>query len=458
MDRAELATLERLAGVIHTTAPKLHAQSAYYEGTQRLASLGLSLPPEMRKLQTVVNWCATYVNSISRRQKVEGFRLAGSGSADQRFWDWWQANNLDEESDLAHLEALVHGRCYIVVGYDEDEPGTPIITVESPSNTYAEIDPRTRQVTAAVQLYSPDANGRPTEAVLHFPNETIQVARNDRGGWYETERTNHQLGVVPVVPMVNRNRVVDTYGRTEMADVMGLTDAACRTLTNLQGAQELMAVPQRYILGADEEMFQDADGNPVPTWQAYVANILTVPGDGSGDKVSVGQFNAAELRNYTGVIESYAKLVSTVTGLPSHYLGMSTDNPASADAIRSSEARLVKLVERKNSAFEAAWEKAMRIGALLVDGSDNPELRRLETIWRNPATPTLSEKADAIRKLVGSNEPLIDRQTALEMMGMGPEEVRKILDRMGNDPVNQLLAMVSDGPRNVQPQAEDDLP
>lgn len=456
MDRNELDTLSQLLDRLNQAAPTLSRQAAYYEGQQRLETLGLSLPPEMRRLHTVVNWCATYVNAIARRQKVEGFRLASSDGGDARFWDWWQANNLDEESDLAHLEALVQGRCYIVVGYDPDEPGTPTITVESPTNTYAEIDRRTRKVTSAVQAYSPDEGGQPTEAVLHFPNYWVEVARDRRGGWVEVDRVHHQLGVVPVVPMVNRNRITDVYGRTEMADVMGLTDAACRTLTNLQGAQELMAVPQRYILGASEDLFQDANGDPVPAWQAYVANILTVPSDGTGEKIQVGQFSAAELHNYTGVIESYAKLVSTVTGLPSHYLGMSTENPASADAIRSSEARLVKLVERKNASFEAAWEQAMRIGARLVDGAENPQLRRLETVWRDPSTPTLAEKADAIRKLFGSNEPLIDRQTALEMMQYGPEEVRKILDRLSNDPVNQLLAMVSDGPSDVQRPAEVD--
>src|SRR5690606_37209230 len=143
-----------------------------------------------------------------------------------------------EESDLAHLEALVQGRCYIVVGYDPDDPETPTITVESPTNTYAEIDRRTRKVTSAVQAYSPDEGGQPTEAVLHFPNYWVEVARDRRGGWVEVDRVLHQLGVVPVVPMVNRNRITDVYGRTEMAHVMGLTDSACRTLTNLQGAQE----------------------------------------------------------------------------------------------------------------------------------------------------------------------------------------------------------------------------
>ncbi|ASU78495.1 phage portal protein [Actinopolyspora erythraea] len=459
MNREETETVYELKNEIESNKSCFKRNAAYFEGSQRLAAMGLAVPKDLQQLQTVVNWCGTYLGAINGRQKIEDFRLAGEAGAVDRLRDWWQANNLDEESDLAHLEALVQGRCYITVGYDEDDPATPVFTVESPESMYARINPRTRKVESALKIYERNENSEPKSIALYFPNETVYAEYGGSpNGWRETDRVQHNLGVVPVVPMVNRTRINDRDGTTEMRDVMGLTDAACRTLTNLQGAQELMALPQRYVLGATEDILQDANGEAIPSWQAYIANILTIPSDPDSGDVSVGQFSAADLRNFTEVIRTYETLVCSVTGLPTHYLGLSTENPASADAIRSSEGRLVKIVERKNSAFESAWEQAMRIGIMLVDGELDARFRRLETVWRNPATPTMSEKADAVRKLAGTNEPLIDRQSALEMMGMSPEEVQKIMDRMGNDPLNNLLSMVGEnGSGGVQQSSKEDI-
>ncbi|TDC92363.1 phage portal protein [Saccharopolyspora aridisoli] len=436
MEQAELDIIDRLQTELAARELYTRVETAYYEGQQRLTSMGLAIPPEMRNLSVIVNWPGMYVDSLEHRQDVEGFRLAGGWRGDEQLWDWWQYNDLDEESSLAHLEALIHGRAYVCVGYNEEDPEVPLITVESPQSMIVMTDSRTRRVTAALRLYEPDPTRDVQGCVLYLPDVTIYAEQVD-GRWVETDRHDHRLGIVPVVALINRARVSDRQGRTEMRRIMGLTDAACRSLMNLQGAQELMATPQRYILGADEGLFQDELGNPMPTWQAYLAHILAIPE--SGTEVKVGQFTAADLRNFTDTLNAYAHHVSALTGLPSHYLGLATDNPASADAIRSSEARLVKSVERKNRAAGGGWEQAMRIG-LRITGGDPDAYRRLETIWRDPATPTVAEKADAVQKLSGG-QPLYDRETALEELGFSPERIRVVMQRVNDDPMLKLMAM-----------------
>lgn len=438
MNQAELDIINRLSSELAMREAWTRVETAYYEGQQRLASMGLSIPPEMRQLQVVVNWPGVFVDSIEHRMDIEGFRLAGQWRGDERLWDWWQYNDLDEESSLAHLEALIHGRAYVCVGHNEEQPDIPLVTVESARSVITETDPRTRRVTAALRLYEVGETDTVQGCVLYLPDVTI-YAEHSHGQWQETDRYRHQLGLVPVVPLINRARIADRQGRSEMRDVMALTDAACRTLMNLQGAQELMAVPQRYILGADRSLFEDEHGNPVPTWQAYLAHILAVP-ETNGGEVRVGQFSAAELRNFTETLNSYAQNIGAITGLPPHYLGLTTANPASAEAIRSSEARLVKHVERKNRSAGGAWEKAMRLGVLVTGQGDPDTYRRLETIWRDPATPTIAERADAVQKLSGG-QPLYDRETALEELGFSPERIRVVMQRANDDPMVQLMAM-----------------
>jgi hypothetical protein len=433
---ADLDILRELEEDSTRLSPDLSLHNAYYEGEVRLAAVGLSLPPEMRQLTTVVNWCRMYVDSLEERLDVEGFRIAGNPGLDDRLWGWWQANNLDDESSLGHTESLVTGRSFIVVGFNEEDPGTPLITVESPQCLTVDIDSRTRKVSAALRLYEPSDTGDPQAATLYLPDVTRYFVKGNTG-WVpdpDIDDVEHGLGEVPVVPLVNRARLADRDGRSEMRDVMGLTDAACRTLTNLQGAQELLAVPQRYVLGATREDFVDQDGNRIPAWQAYIGRIMAL----GNEDAKVGQFTAADLRNFTEVLNQYARMVSGITGLPPHYLGFSSENPASADAIRSSEARLVKKAERRARSFSGAWETAMRLGIQLIDGVDTAA--RLETVWRDPSTPTFAAKADAVTKLFAAG--LIPKEAAWDALGYTAEQQRQYASIMSDDPFDKLMRSV----------------
>jgi hypothetical protein len=66
-------------------------------------------------------------------------------------------------------------------------------------------------------------------------------------GGHESDPDFHNLGVVPVVPMVNRDRATRKTaafieGISEMADVIPIAESASRAVTNGQLAQETHAV------------------------------------------------------------------------------------------------------------------------------------------------------------------------------------------------------------------------
>lgn len=409
---------------------RLH--DAYYDGVLRLIAMGLSLPPEMRNLQTVVNWPRLVVDALRERVKLEGFRLLGVDQPDDRLWSWWQANNLDEEFPLAVLEMLVQGRSYLVGGFDDDRPETPIITCESARNMAVDQDPRTRKVKAAARVYGHAPDGVPREATLYLPGRNVYYVQ-DQGRWVVSESIETGIDRVPVVPMVNRARLHDRGGRSEMSDVMGLTDAACRALTNLQGAQELLAMPTRFVFGISEDDMKDQDGNPVTKWEAYLGRFNAI-GD---DQAKVTQLPGADLSNFTRTIDSYAGLVSSVSGLPAHYLGLTTDNPASADAIRSGEARHVKRAEDKCLVVGGAAEEVMRLCMEIVDGSVPDEAERMEAVFADPATPTYAAKVDGVTKLHAAG--LIPKEMAWEELGWSPERRKRAAELMENDPTAQLV-------------------
>src|SRR5690606_10471434 len=147
-------------------------------------------------------------------------------------------------------------------------------------------------------------------------------------GWVpdpELEPDDHGLGVVPVVPMVNRARLGDRVGRSEMADIIPITDAACRSLTNPQSAQELLAMPQTTCCAVQNGDCVDADGRRLPKWEAYLGRMKAL----ANDEAKVSQHPGADLRHFPEVLEHYARMVGALSGLPPHFLGLSTVEPAS---------------------------------------------------------------------------------------------------------------------------------
>src|SRR6185503_11497585 len=100
-------------------------------------------------------------------------------------------------------------------------------------------------------------------------------------------------------------------------------------------ASEFYSAPQRYMLGAQESAFVDANNNPKSAWQTYLGRVLALEADDQGNLPQVGTFAAYDPAVYTKVIDALAQRVSAITGIPPYSLGFATANPTSADAIRS---------------------------------------------------------------------------------------------------------------------------
>jgi hypothetical protein len=431
----------------------------YYESERRPEAIGIAVPPEMRGLLANVGYPRLYIDSIAERQEVEGFRMGGSDDSDEQLWDWWQANNLDIEATLGHTDSLIYGRSYITVAAPgEDDPGVdpdvPIIRVEPPTSLYAEIDPRTREVTEAIRAVYTEDQAELISTTLYLPDETLQWVRKPSGesysgwnykdgnrdyGWRLVSRVRHELGVVPVIPLPNRTRLSDLYGSSEITpEIRSVTDAAARILMDMQGTAELMAIPQRLIFGVKPE---DLGVNPETGEKLYDAYMARILGFEDAD-AKAQQFSAAELRNFVDALDALDRKAAAYTGLPPQYLSFSSDNPASAEAIKSSESRLVKKTERKNKIFGGAWEQAMRVAHKVMTGDIPSDMYRMETVWRDPSTPTYAAKADAAVKLFGNGLGVIPKEQARLDMGYSISE-RDQMRRWDDEenPMGQLAAM-----------------
>lgn len=412
--------LDRLTGVVGANRDA----EQFYEGSHVTRQFGISIPPSMQNLQTVAGWAGTVVDVLEERldwlgwtSDVDDFGLSGV----------YSANALDVDSGMAHLDSLIFGLSFVSVGSGEAGEPSPLVTPHSPKSMTGFWDRRTRRLSAAIATVEED--GQVVEVTLYQPNSTARFERRS-GMWVAVERDQHNLGRVPVVMIPNRVRGSRDIGRSEITKaVRYYTEAAARTLLGLEVNREFYNAPQRIGLNIDESMFEDQNGNKVSPWSAIMGRVWNVPPNDDPDAPApdVKQFAPSSPAPYIDQVKGYATLLAAEAGIPPAYLGFQTDNPASADAIRAGEARLVKRAERRQTVFGRAWVEVGRLALLVRDGSV-PDVfdESVSVKWRDAATPTRAAAADEATKLIASGVLPADSTVTYDRVGLSPAEQRQV--------------------------------
>lgn len=422
----EARRIEVMLDRLRLVAPHNDEAESFYDGSHVARNFGISIPPVMRNLETVAGWGGTVVDVLEERLDWLGW---GSDGDDFGLPEIYAQNGLDVDSGMAHLDALIFGVSFVSVGSGYlDEPET-LITPHSPKSMTALWDARRRRVASALSVVEHD--GQAVEVTLYDPDSTVRFERRN-GLWSVVDRDQHNTGRPLVVMMPNRIRGSRDIGRSEITKaVRYYTEAAERTLLGLEVNREFYNAPQRVGLNVDESMFVDESGSPVSQWQSIQGRIWMVPPNESDQpEPKVVQFDPASPAPYIDQVKGYATLLAAEAGIPAAYLGFQTDNPASADAIRAGEARLVKRAERRQTVFGRSWMEVGRL-ALMVrdgvvpDGFDTTIANR----WRDAATPTRAAAADEVLKLTGGANPILpaDSTVTYDRIGLTPAEQRQVI-------------------------------
>lgn len=258
-----------------------------------------------------------------------------------------------------------------------------------------------------------------TRATLYTPDYTAPYIFD--GGWKPAgARDEHKLGRVPVVMFLNRRRAGSWMGRSEMADVIGMTDGIARLVTNMQIGAEGHALPSWFLSGVSKDDFVDRDGNPVPVWESYITKIKAL----TNENARVQQFQAGDLKNFTEAVNNMFAWCAAVLGLPTRYAGQQTVNPATEGAINADESRLIRNVERMNDQDGDGWSWVMGLEERFRTG-DWGTPNSIRTIYHNPATPTISQIGDAAMKMRADR--VLSVEGVWDMLGW--DEARKAQER-----------------------------
>ena len=225
------------------------------------------------------------------------------------------------------------------------------------------------------------------------------------------------------MPLVNRPRLLNPNGETELSDVIALTDAVSKVCTDMLATSEYAAAPRRCITGMDIHNQQQgavAAALAKAHWTDAPASKLWIAGS---PDTTFGQLPEATLDGFVAAIDTLTQHASAISGLPPAYFGIHGSEVAPADAIRSSEATLVSKARRRQRSFGGSWKDVMRLAVLVRDGVQRPGMESLETIWRDPETRTVAQAADAAVKKLAVG---VSREQVLEDLGYSPVQIERL--------------------------------
>ncbi len=401
-------------------APDLAVLDAYLEGCQPAAFLS----PESRKalgdrLRVLsVNFPRLVVASVAERLNLAGFRTEDPAvGAD--LWRVMKRNRMVDGAATAHYEALALGRAFVIV-WAGRTPETPLVTVESARQVSVKIDPATGEVTSAAKRWVDGDRAFMTlflaDRIIKLRSkETLNVGAPMPQEWEIREELSNPLGVVPVVPFINRGRLLDVQGRSEMTDVLGLADAVNKIVSDMMVTSEFYARPRRWATGL--EIMEDEDGNPINPFTEGPERVW----QSESPETRYGQFDGARLDGYADALATLTQQIGALSGLPPHYLGLHGDQPASADAIRSAEASLVSTARARMRTFGDSWATVARLIYAVQKGVDPEALADVEAVWDDPETRTPAQAADAATKLRAVGVALTTVQAIT--LGWTPEQI-----------------------------------
>lgn len=421
----ELALIQKHSLRLGANAFQDELNLRYYLGRQRVEQLGMAIPPQMRRFLVIANWCRVVVDTINSRQQVRAL-TAGSSAQDGQLRAIWDASNLSAHTSMFNADRMIYGRAFMSVGANEDDRSLPWVRVESPREMDAIIDVRREMVTSACRFYGwDDALALPTtttslsatKVTLYLPNVTVWAERDAVGSWVEVDRDEHRLGAVPVVMHLNRRLSGAWTGESQMSDVIPLVDASARSLTNMQFAQEAHGIPRMWMTGIAKGDFVGPDGKPIPQFEAYFDAIHML----TSKDAKVGQLTAADLKNFETTMSMYGTQASIVTGFPGRYFGLQTANPPAEGAIKADEAQLTRSVEEQNEQVGMTFGWAGSLALRFATG----ERARVHTTWFDPATPTVSQREDALAKRRAAG--VLSREGYWDELGW--DEARKAQER-----------------------------
>lgn len=423
----------------------------YYDGSFTVKNLGIAVPPSLADIGTVSDWPATVVDIRHERMQFEGWLDGGRTN----IHELEKSTNAGLKVSEAVLDSLVFGVGFLALEETGRQGGEVRLYPCSPLSSTMLWDYTTDKALAGLRTVN-TVDGERRE-YLYLPGQIVTL---DGDEVVDRRYFPNLDGAVPMVRLRNKLRSRRFTGQSEITRaVMYYTDAAVRTLLGMEINREFYTTPQRWALNADMSIFGFEDGMTTSErlelgWRVQSGKMLAMPPPEPGDPAPVvGQFSPAPPTPYIEQIRTYSQLLASASGIPSAYLGFSTENPPSGDAIRAWTERLIRAVEGKQAIANPDLHLLGWMMHRMANGQmDWSQWQDVEEKWRDAATPTKAADADAAVKLVGAGILPPESSVTMDRVGLSPAQQRRIETERRRQGLTDVARAIRE--RQVEPAAE----
>lgn len=411
------------------------------------------------------NWCGIVADAPHERLEVTGIRLDGETGGDDPLWAAWRRNDADALSDLAMLDAIVAKRSYARVWGDRDD--NAVIHWGHPSQMIVGYDPATRARVSGAFVWADEAHDY---AELDWAGYVWKFQRSNEwrklhddgfllpshlldGGWKtrqpaedDTWPIPNPMGKTSFVELPNRPRLRGEP-HSDIAGTLAMQHAINLLWAQLFAVSDEATIGQRVITGAEQPMTPvlNADGEvvgekPVDLKKLRKDNILWVTDPGA----KPFEWQAANLKPFTDIIEIAVGHIAAQTRTPAHYLliGGTVAN-VSADAMKALETGLVKRTEEKTQHFGRAVRDVFELVALAEnDVAKAGSVRTGQVLWKDVENRSDAQRADALQKKSAIGYPL---RYLLELDGLPPTEIERVMRMREAEQTDALTRAIVDG-------------
>jgi len=402
-------------GLWHEKLYRNALRMRYYNGKNVLKDFGISIPPTLLNVETVVGWPQKAVDAMAVRCRFDGFGAADEST--QAVLDGISARSrLSLKFRQAVESTLIHSCCFATA---TKKDGKAFVDFYSAENAAARWDDIAGRIAYGIVI---DAfvDGRPAMVTLHAPDAIVRTFDTGLTYW-DWEYEQISVGRPTMVAFTYRPTFLKPFGQSRITRaVMSITDSAVREALRTEISAEFFTSPQKYLLGADRDAFEQTT-----KWEAYIGNIFAVGRDENNDLPEFGQLPQGSMQPHVDYMRNLAARFSGETNVPISTLGVIHDQPASAEAIYAANEPLI--IECQD--FDDGARESLRTLALMAmaeeTGAALDEVDADFTVnFKNPAMPSIVSQTDAMIKIASVVPGFAGTDTFWEQIGF-TEDMRK---------------------------------
>lgn len=421
-------TVARLVDVYRSKIGKNRLRNRYYEGKNALKDFGIAIPPELKKVETVVGWPMVAVDKLAARSRFDGF-TAGDVETTSLLARISEESLLKLRYKQTVQSELIYSCSFVTLSRGGDGEPDVLISLHSAERAVAEWDWRRNRIKDGLVLIDFDEDGNPTEANLHT-DEAVYILRLASDNVWDWERLPHSMGRPLMEAFAYKPTESKPFGQSRITRaVRSITDSAVREALRSEVAAEFFTTPQKYMLGVDPT---DEDDGGKAKWEAYIGNFLYASRDEDGNLPQIGQLSASPMSPHTDYMRALAARFSGETNVPVSTLGVLHDQASSAEAIYAASEGLIIDAEDLNDGNRLALQNIARMAVAIARDKSLDELtdaeRDIVANFKSPAMPSIVSQTDAMIKIASVVPEFAGTDVFYEQLGF-PEDIRRRIMR-----------------------------